>query len=72
MFDEKRIWGIEAANRELGREEGLAEGRKEGREEGKAEGRAELIRKMHSKGVDAETISEMLDMSLEEVQMMLA
>jgi predicted transposase YdaD len=47
--------------RDEGRAEGLAEGRAEGRAEGLEEGRAEerkkLIRSMHEKGLDDETIA---------------
>lgn len=54
--------------RELGREIGLAEGRAEGRSEGRAEGaeasRADIIRKMRSKGMNAEEIGSLLDIDI--------
>lgn len=51
-----------------GRAEGKAEGRAEGKAEGKAEGRAEIIRLMHSKGMSAEQISELLETDSAEIE----
>lgn len=48
--------------------EGRAEGKAEGRAEGKAEGRAEIIRMMHSKGMSAEAISDLVEIDLEEIK----
>ena len=71
MFDEKRLKGIEDANRRIGREEGLAEGLAEGRAEGLAEGRAEIVRKMHSSGMSIEQICTILEMPEQDVERIL-
>ena len=49
-------------------EEAEIRGRAIGREEGRAEGRAEIVRQMFSKGMSAESISELLDISIDEVK----
>ena len=53
------------------REEGKAEGLQEGREKGKAEGERKkalsMAKKMKSKGYSVEEISDMTDLSLEEI-----
>ena len=67
MFDEKRLKGIEDANRRIGREEGRAEGR----EEGRSEGRAEIVRKMHSSGMSIEQICAILEISQQEIERIL-
>ena len=59
MFDEKRLKGIEDANRRIGREEGLAEGR------------AEIVRKMHSNGMSIEQICTILEMPEQDVERIL-
>ena len=61
-----------AEGRAAGHAEGHAAGRAEGHAEGRNEGRAEVIRQMGSKGLDAETIAEMLEMSMSEVQTILS
>ena len=61
-----------AAGHAAGHAEGRAEGHAEGHAEGRAAGRAEGIRQMGSKGLDAETIAEMLEMSMAEVQAILS
>ena len=74
MYDEKRLRGIESANRRIGLEQGLAEGRVEGRAEGLAEGRAEaqheMARKFKSLGVAIETIVEATGLDRETVEAM--
>ena len=71
MFDEKRLKGIEDANRRIGREEGRAEGREEGLAEGLAVGRAEIVRKMHSNGMSIEQICTILEMPEQDVEKIL-
>ena len=63
MFDEKRLKGIEDANRRIGREEGRAEGL--------AEGRAEIVRKMHSSGMSVEQICAILEIPQQEIERIL-
>ena len=63
MFDEKRLKGIEDANRRIGREEGRAEGL--------AVGRAEIVRKMHSNGMSIEQICAILEMPEQDVERIL-
>jgi predicted transposase/invertase (TIGR01784 family) len=76
MYDERRLKSeMNTARRigyENGRNEGYADGHAEGHAAGHAEGRADVIRQMGSKGLDAETIAEMLDMSVAEVQTILS
>ena len=67
MLDEKRLKGIEDANRRIGREEG----REEGRAEGLAEGRAEIVRKMHSNGMTADQICAILEIPQQEIEKIL-
>ena len=55
MFDEKRLKGIEDANRRIGREEGLAE----------------VVRKMHSNGMSIEQICAILEMPEQEIEKIL-
>ena len=75
MNDERRLKGQYAAYRKMGYEAGNAEGRAVGRAEGMAEGRTEqrneIITRLHSKGMSPEQISEMLDISLDEIQTIL-
>lgn len=59
MFDEKRLKGIEDANRRIGREEG------------RAEGRAEIVRKMHSNGMSVEQLCAILEMPEQDVERIL-
>ena len=84
MYDERRLKSEMNTARRIGYEngrnegyadghaEGHAAGHAEGRAEGRAAGRAEVIRQMGSKGLDAETIAEMLEMSMSEVQTILS
>ena len=51
-----------------GTENGIAIGKQEGITIGKREGIAETIVKMYRKGYEAEQISDILDMELDEVQ----
>ena len=67
LMDEKRLKGIEDANRRIGREEG----REEGRAEGLAEGRAEIVRKMHSNGMTADQICAILKIPQQEIEKIL-
>ena len=64
MNDERRLKGQYAAYRKMGYEAGSAEGR--------ATERNEIITRLHSKGMSLEQISEMLDVSLDEIQTILA
>ena len=64
MNDERRLKGQYAAYRKMGYEAGSAEGR--------ATERSEIITHLHSKGMSLEQISEMLDISLDEIQTILA
>ena len=59
MLDEKRLKGIEDANRRIGREEG------------RAEVRAELVKKMHSNGMSIEQICAILEMPEQEIEKIL-
>ena len=63
MLDEKRLKGIEDANRRIGREEG--------RHEGRSEGRAEIVRKMHSSGMSIEQLCAILEMPEQDVERIL-
>ena len=56
--------------REEGREEGLKEGRAEGREEGAKQNSFDIAKRMLEKGIDIETISELTDLTAEEVSML--
>ena len=51
-----------------GTENGIAIGKQEGITIGKREGIAETIVKMYRKGYEAEQISDILDMELDEIQ----
>ena len=51
-----------------GTENGIAIGKQEGITIGKREGNAETIVKMYRKGYEAEQISDILDMEVEEVR----
>ena len=51
-----------------GTENGIAIGKQEGITIGKREGSAETIVKMYRKGYEAEQISDILDMEVEEVR----
>ena len=53
--------------KEEGREEGIREGREEGREEGIEQTKKEMILNMHKKGLDIDTISEVSELSIDEV-----
>ena len=52
MLDEKRLKGIEDANRRIGREDG----------------RAELVKKMHSNGMSVEQICAILEIPQQEIE----
>lgn len=64
----EQVADARAEAKKIGIAEGLAEGRAEGKAEGKAEGRAEIIRLMHSKGMSAEQISELLETDSAEIE----
>ena len=55
-----------------GLERGLEQGLEKGLEQGRNEERLQLIRKMVSRGMTPELISEMTGLSLEEIKSMLA
>ena len=54
------------------REEGLVQGLERGLEQGRNEERLQLIRKMVSRGMTPELISEMTGLSLEEIETILS
>ena len=58
--------------REEGLEQGLAQGLEQGLEQGRNEERLQLIRKMVSRGMTPELISDMTGLSLDEIESMLA
>ena len=66
MYDEKRLRGIESANRRIGLEQGRAEGLAEGR----SEAQHEIVRKLKSLGVAIETIVEATGLDRETVEAM--
>lgn len=63
--------GLEEGRAE-GREVGLAEGREAGLAEGKAEGKAEmqreLVLRMKAKGMDEQTVADLVGLSPEDVR----
>ena len=67
MFDERRYNGEIAA----AREEGHMEGRMEGRMEGLSKGRADMCRAMLEKGIPKETVAEIADLTVAELDEML-
>ena len=54
------------------REEGLEQGLEQGLERGRHEGQLELIRKMLSKGLSLEVVSDVTGLSLEELEALLS
>lgn len=70
-LEEGRAEGREVGLAE-GREAGLAEGREVGLAEGKAEGKAEmqreLVLRMKAKGMDEQTVAELVGLSPEDVR----
>lgn len=64
----EQVADARAEAKKIGIAEGLAEGRAEGKAEGRAEVRAEIIRLMHSKGMSAEQISELLETDSAEIE----
>ena len=60
--------GIKEQAKVEGTENGIAIGKQEGITIGKREGIAETIVKMYRKGYEAEQISDILDMEVEEVR----
>ena len=54
------------------REEGLERGLEQGLERGRHEGQLELIRKMLSKGLPLEVVSDVTGLSLEELEVLLS
>lgn len=59
--------GLEEGRAE-GREVGLAEGREAGLAEGKAEMQREVVLKMKAKGMDEQTVAELVGLSPEDVR----
>ena len=64
MYDEKRLKSEMNTARRIGYETG----HKEGLEAGLEEGRHEIIRQMHSNGLSAEEISQILNRPIEEIE----
>ena len=58
--------------REEGLEQGLEQGLEKGLEQGRNEERLQLIRKMVSRGMTPELISDMTGLSLEEIETILS
>ena len=58
--------------REEGLEQGLAQGLEQGLEQGRNEERLQLIRKMISRGMTPELISNMTGLSIEEIESLLS
>ena len=58
--------------REEGLEQGLEQGLEKGLEQGRNEERLQLIRKMVSRGMTPDLISDMTGLSIEEIKSMLA
>ena len=66
-LEEGRAEGREVGLAE-GREAGLAEGREAGLAEGKAEMQRELVLRMKAKGMDEQTVAELVGLSPEDVR----
>ena len=66
-IDEAREEGLEQ-----GLEQGVAQGIKQGLEQGRNEERLQLIRKMVSRGMTPDLISEMTGLSIEEIETLLS
>ena len=49
----------------------MAQGVAQGMAQGRAEEKADMIRLMHSKGMSAEAISELIELNLEEIKAIL-
>ena len=58
--------------REEGLEQGLEQGLEKGLEQGRNEERLQLIRKMVSRGMSPDLISEMTGLSIEEIETLLS
>ena len=56
--------------RETGREEGHKEGKEEGLKEGAKKNSFDIAKRMLEKGINIETISELTDLTAEEVSML--
>ena len=54
-----------------GIQQGMAQGMAQGVAQGRAEEKADMIRLMHSKGMSAEAISELIELNLEEIKAIL-
>ncbi|BDR55446.1 hypothetical protein [Xylocopilactobacillus apis] len=52
----------------MGRAEGKVEGRAEGKVQGKVEGKQEFARKLMNKGMSIQEISDLTDLSIEEIE----
>lgn len=74
-IDEAREEGLEQGIEkgiEKGLEQGLERGLKQGLERGRYEGQLELIRKMLSRGLPLEVVSDVTGLSLEELEVLLS
>ncbi|MBS7070074.1 MAG: transposase [Streptococcus parasanguinis] len=70
-IDEAREEGLEQGL-ERGLEQGLEKGLEQGLEQGRNEERLQLIRKMVSRGMTPELISDMTGLSIEEIETLLS
>lgn len=70
-IDEAREEGLEQGL-ERGLEQGLEKGLEQGLEQGRNEERLQLIRKMVSRGMSPELISNMTGLSIEEIETLLS
>ena len=70
-IDEAREEGLERGI-EKGIEKGLERGLKQGLEQGRYEGQLELIRKMLSRGLPLEVVSDATSLALEELEALLS
>ena len=67
MNDEKRLYGMLAAQHKEGRAEGLKEGLEKGREEGMEKGRTELLKNLLESGLPIEEISRLTKIDIQEI-----
>lgn len=72
MNDVKRLNGMMRAKLEEGIEQGIEQGIAQGIEQGIEQGVSQTIRQFHSKGMPASQIADFLDMSLDQVESILA
>ena len=67
MNDERRLYGMLAAQHKEGRAEGLKEGLEKGREEGMEKGRTELLKNLLESGLPIEEISRLTKIDIQEI-----